>query len=170
MTKGKNMNAKGLKISAVLSLLLAFAPLPVFAQQESGVEGAFVTADDPITGIVYDTLACATVVIPAGAIWHCAATCSVEANNPAGGVTDMDYLLAITRAGAVVGGSQRGFDFDDNAGVDDTNNLVVSTTGTAKNISGTNTLCCAARKLTAADPDMTIDNSSISLFCSDFLL
>jgi len=154
----------------MLPVCLALAPFQASAV-ESGVDGASAGFDPGgITSTALDTLACAGVRIPAtGSVWHCVATCSAEVSHISG--LDVDGRLAITRNGVEVVGTDRKFELNDNAGVNDPENKEVSTTGLMANLgSGTHTICCAAAKVVSGDPNFNVNDSSITAACSDFIL
>jgi hypothetical protein len=165
------MNAKApFRISA-LAVALALGAIPGWAQQQSGVEGA--TAGlDLISGTTLDTLAFATVTIPAtGSVWHCVATCSIEAAHIGGTGTDVDGRLALVRNGVEVAGTDRKFELNDNADVNDPEVIEVSTTGRMLNLfAGNHTIACAAAKVVSTDRNFNVNDSSLSIVCSDFQL
>jgi len=167
------MNTRRNLAAITLPVCLALAPFQASAQQESGVDGASAGLD-AITGTALDTLACASVVIPAtGSVWHCVATCSAEVSHFPGTGTNVDGRLAITRNGVEVGGTDRKFELNDNPGIDDISPYEVSTTGLMANLrSGTHRICCAAALVppTAAGDRFDIIDSSITAACSDFIL
>lgn len=153
----------------ISALAVALGAIPGWAQQQSGVEGA--TAGlDLISGTALDTLASTTVTIPAtGSVWHCVATCSVEARHISG--VDVDGRLALVRDGVEVGGTDRRFELNDNPDVNDPEAVTVSTTGKVINLpAGNHTFACAAAKVVSTDPDFNVNDSSLTVVCSDFHL
>ena len=94
--------------------------------------------------------------------------------NPGGGVIDNRYILGVNvdTTSSTVANCDRTVDFDDNPGSDDENRVEVSTTCPFKNLtSNTNhTFYCSARKQQDADKNMTVDDTSMTVTCSDNLL
>jgi len=166
------MNGKGKASALVLPLFLALAATPVWAD-ESGVEGA-TAGSDLISGTAWDPLASVSASVPnssVGSDWFCAVTCSTEVGHLGGFA---DGRVGILKDGALVTGTDRTFEINDNPGIDDLAPIEVSTTGvtTISESLDPTTLACAAAKIsdTAADPDFNINDSSISVACSDFTM
>jgi hypothetical protein len=158
----------------MLSVWLALIPVEVSAQG-SGVEGAQTTVDDLIqTDAAWDPLLSVTVTIPnTGSVWHCVATGSADAVNPGSGVDNQyRFVLSLDSTSIAVGSAcERTIDFNQNAGVNDPNRLEVSSTCTFKSISaGNHSIRWMARKVAASDADLTVDDSSLSVVCSDNVL
>jgi hypothetical protein len=155
--------------ASTLAITLALGSVPAWAQQQVGVEGA--TAGlDPIIGTALDSLAAASVTIPnTNSLWNCVATCSAEVAHVAG--VSAPGRLVITNNGVEVVGTDRKFELNNNAGIDDPSPKEVSTTGRIVNLpAGLRTIACAAAKITAAGPNFNVNDSSITVVCSDFLL
>jgi len=169
------MKIKIRSVAIMLPVCLALGSSPVLAI-ESGIEGATQRAKNLIDGTAPDTLVKSTVAIPSGpgGKWHCAVTCSAEMINPGGGVIDNRYILGVNvdTTSSTVANCDRTVDFDDNPGSDDENRVEVSTTCPFKNLtSNTNhTFYCSARKQQDADKNMTVDDTSMTVTCSDNLL
>jgi hypothetical protein len=150
----------------ISALAITLGAIPGWSQRlpQSGVDGA--TAGlDRIEGTVPDELAFAIVTIPdTDSVWHCVATCSVEAGFISG--SDAGGRLALARGGAEVPGTDRKFVVGANEGL-----VVVSTTGRVSNLSaGPHRFACKAAKLISSDPDFNINDSSITIACSRFHL
>jgi hypothetical protein len=150
--------------AATLSALALTAP-PVWAADEALVVGANAGFDD-ITGAAYDPLASVAVSVPAasvGTLWNCAVTCSAEVAHEAGTGT---ATLGILDDGVVVVGSERTFEINDNAGIDDLSPIVVSTTArtSLSTASDPDTFACAAKEGTG---NIDINDSSITVVCTD---
>lgn len=156
------------KVSA-LAIMLALVSVPAWAQQQVGVEGAS-AGRDAITGTVLDTLAITTVTIPnTGSTWHCVATCSAEVAHVTG--VSARGRLVITNNGVAVAGTDRRFELNNNGGINDPSPKEVSTTGRIVSLpAGNRTIACAAAKIAAANPNFNVNDSSITVVCSDFLL
>lgn len=128
---------------------------------ESGIEGD-VNSADFITTSAWDALATSVVTIPnTGTPWHCAVTCSAEAERTNGNTLG---TFAIRRNGVAQTGSTRSFSL--NVRVTE-----VTSTLTLFNLAaGRHTLQCAARKNSSNQKNYRINDSSISISCSDFRL
>jgi hypothetical protein len=169
--KETNMRATMLVKASILALTLTLSTVSAWAA-ESGVAGACLeTPDDEINTTALDPLAATSVTIPnTGSVWHCAATCSVQADNPFSGPGTRGQL-ALRVAGTVVPSTERNFELTNNSGDDDPDFLEVSTGGVRLNLAaGTYTFDCAARKLVSSEPNFNINRSCINVVCSDFAL
>jgi hypothetical protein len=164
------MRATMLVKAAVLAMTLTLSTASAWAA-ESGIAGACLETDDVISTTALDPLAATAVTIPnTGSIWHCAANCSVQADNPFSGPGTRGQL-ALRVAGAVVPSTERNFELTNNSGDDDPDFLEVGTGGVRLNLAaGTYTFDCAARKLVSSEPNFTIGRSCINVVCSDFAL
>ena len=82
----------------------------------------------------------------------------------------MSYDLAVTHNGVVLGGSERRFEFEDNPPpIGDVSWTTVSTTAAfAINANLVRIISCSVRKDNNAVPNMTIQDSSMSMVCDDF--
>ncbi len=160
------MNMKQISASVFFPLYLAVAPLTAHA---AGVDGASAGANT-IYGTAWETLESVTVTPGAGYNQFCMAVCSADAGSPYVAGSSMDYRLAVTSGGVVVGGSDRRFEFEANAGVGDINWINVSTTAAFALPTDPRTISCSARKYDGNDPDMVITDSSMSIVCEDFEL
>lgn len=160
------MNVKHISLSVFIPLYLAVAP---FATHAAGVDGASAGADT-ITSTAWDPLESVTVTTGAGVNNFCMVVCSAEAGNPAVNNTGsgLTYRLAVTNNGVVVGGSERTFEFEAQSAVADVSWIEVSTTA-AFNLpsNAARTMSCSARKDNSNEPNMTIQNSSMSIVCED---
>ncbi len=165
------MNAKN--VCALIILPVALIPFESSAE-EARVDGKGNAADVVVTTVGgasanWNTLVSVEILIPANQIWHCVATASAEALNPGG--LDNRYRFTLTRndTSPVVGaGCERTIDVDDNAGVDDATNYVVGTTCPFLNVfAGTHTIRLLATKVTAGDANMIVDDSSLTVVCTN---
>jgi len=150
--------------SITWSALPALAPLSAHAD---GVDGTF-NGQDFIRTDQWDTLTTLTVPANVGERF-CMVVCSVQATNPADPNTDMNYHLAVTIAGGVVGGSERRFEFENNTGgIRDVSYIEVSTVGAFALVPNfQRVISCSARKDTLNNPDLEIQNSSMAMQCSN---
>jgi hypothetical protein len=154
---------------SVLAITFALGVVPVWAQQQVGVDGACAGLD-LITGTARDTLAAVNITIPnTGSVWHCVCNCYIQVDHITG--LDVDGQLVLTNNGAVVPLTERNFELNDNAGINDPEFKEVSTGAFIPNLpAGNRTLACAARKLVAADPNYNVARSCVKCVCSDFQL
>ena len=155
--------------ASVLAITLALSAVATWAA-ESGVAGACV-GNDLISTTALDQLANVSVTIPnTGSLWHCAANCSVQVDNPFSGPGTRGQL-AVRVAGVVVPFTERDFELTNNSGDDDPDFLAVGTGAVRQNLSaGTYTFDCAARKLDSTEPNFNINRSCINVVCSDLAL
>lgn len=131
------MNMKQISASVFFPVYLAVVPLTTHA---AGVDGA-----DTITSTAWDTLEHVTVSSGAGFNQYCLVVCSADAGNLCGAGSSMDYRLAVTVNGVVVGGSDRRFEFEANAAIGDINWINVSTTAAFALPTAARTISCSAR-------------------------
>ena len=157
------MNVKQISASVFFPLYLAVAPLTAHA---AGVDGASAGANT-IRDTTWEILESVTVTPSAGVNQFCMAVCSADAGSPSVEGSSMDYRLAVTSGGAVLGGSDRRFEFEANATIGDINWINVSTTAAFNLPTATRIISCSARKYDVNDPDMTITDSSLSMVCED---
>lgn len=163
----------------LLSICLSLPSTYSFAI-ESLVDGASVlTPNDDITGTTPDELLCQPVTLPANTgTWQCAVTASAEAINPLSG-DDNRYIFGLSvTEGTTCGnppstdpGSDRTIDFDRLDTSEETDRVVVTTTFVFRISSTTprneRVFHFSARKEASGDANMTVDDSSISVMCSD---
>lgn len=160
------MNVKQISASVFFPLFLAVAPLTTHA---AGVDGASAGADT-ITGTAWDTLESVTVTASVGVNQFCMVVCSAEAWNPHIDNTGsgLVYRLAVTYNGAVLGGSERTFEFESVSGAADVSIIEVSTTAAfALPTNVARTISCSARKNDSTEPDMVIQDSSMAMVCEN---
>lgn len=150
------MNTKQLISTLGFAISLTTIAAPSGAQ-ESGVEGRS-AGSDLINTSTWDQLASETVTIPnTGSVWHCAATCSAEVERTNGNSLGGFVIL---RNGAAQA-STRSFSLSVLV-------MEVGTTVSMENLgSGNHTMACAARKNSASQPNFRVNDSSISVVCSD---
>lgn len=163
------MNFKSLFSTLGLAISLTSFAVPGWTQ-ESGIEGGS-AGSDTINGTGWDSLASATAAIPnSGSVWHCAVTCSAEVAHVTGISTK--GTLAVLRNGAPQSGSGRVFELNNNPSpIDDPSPKEVSTTFSMFNLNaGNHTMACAAKKNAAGNPNYRVNDSTISVVCSDFRL
>lgn len=114
-----------------------------------------------------------TINLPGSHKHQCAAIASMELINPGGGTTDNQYEFTPTldnTSGAGHDASLRTIDFDDNGSIDDTNFLEVSTVRFLANINpGPHTFRLVGRKLSAADENLTVNDSGMVVLCFKIL-
>ena len=161
------------KISVLFAL--ALGAIPGWAQvPQSGVDGGTTVTSIIISSeTTLQELAFADVNIPStGSVWHCAATCSLEARLTGPNLeASVRGRLALVHESSVVAGTTRRFEVGDNPGVNDADSIEVSTTGLVPNLlPGKHHLSCKAAK-TADDPvNIRVSSSSITVSCSAFHL
>ena len=160
------MNVKQISASVFFPLCLAVSPLTAHS---AGVDGASAGANT-IFGTAWDVLESVTVTPGAGFNQYCMVVCSADAGSPSVVGSSMDYRIAVTSGGIVLGGSDRRFEFEANAAVADINWINVSTTAAFALSTAVETISCSVRKDTVNDPNMTITDSSMSIVCQDFEL
>jgi len=170
------MRTKILAQLIVLPLSLGLAPLTASAI-ESGAEGTATNVNITVTSeLAWTVLSSSIISIPAGQIWHCAANGSAEGVNPGGNFADMRYrfTLAIDSLNPLVDGAcERTLQFDDNPSINDVNLEDVNSTCPFKNItSGTHVIRWLARKIPRSPdaPNLTVQDNSLTVVCSDNLL
>ncbi len=148
--------------------------------QESLVKGSNTTVDDAIIGTAPDQLVATTVTLPLNSgVWNCAVTGSAEAINPLNN-DDNRYIFGFSEAAGVAAvlpaftqsGGDRTIDFDNLTG-EEINLEVVSSTYVFTGLStlvnaNTHTFYWSARKENGLDTNMTVNDSSMSVICSDF--
>jgi hypothetical protein len=161
----RTMNKTMKTLAAATLSTMALIALPVWAADEALVVGANAGFDD-IAGGGYDPLASVAASVPAasvGVTWNCAVTCSAEVAHELGTGTG---TLGILDDGVVVAGSERTFEVNDNAGIDDLSPIVVSTTArtTMSTASDPDTFACAAKEGTG---NFDINDSLITVVCTD---
>jgi len=149
--------------------------IPFQASAEgSRVDGKTVAADVVVNtaggaAVDWNTLVSLEILIPANQIWHCVPTASADAINPGG--LDNRYRLTLTKddtSPVVGGGCERTIDIDDNAGVNDAKNILLGTTCPLLNVNaGLHTIRLLATKVTTGDANMIVDDSSLTVVCSD---
>jgi len=166
------MSAKTVfKISVLIAL--ALGAIPGRAQVQTGVDGGTTTESIIISSeTTLQELAFTEVSIPnTGSVWHCAATCSVEARlSTANSGNKVRGRLALVHESSAVTGTTRRFELDDNSGVNDADSIEVSTTGLVTNLSPgvSHRLSCRAAKQAGDVGTIRISTSSITVSCSDF--
>ena len=161
------MNKTMKTLAAATLSAMALIALPVWAADEALVVGANAGFDD-INGAAYDSLASVAASVPAtsvGVVWNCAVTCSAEVAHEVS-LSKGTGTLGILDDGVVVAGSERTFEINDNAGIDDLSPIVVSTTArtTMSASSDPDTFACAAKEGTG---NFDINDSSITVVCTD---
>jgi hypothetical protein len=159
------MNVKQISASVFFLLYLALAP---FTTHAGGVDGAS-GKRDIIEDIEWDKLESVTVTASLGRNQFCMVVCSAEAQSPAQTGATMQYHLAVTIDQIVLGGSDRKFEFEANpTPIRDVSYIEISTTAAfalAPDLE--RTISCSAKKDDVSNPDLTIENSSMSITCAD---
>lgn len=172
----KTGKTSSIAIAALLGLGLSVGDA---SAQESLVNGASTTTDDTINTSAPDELVRTTVTFPVsttGNTWHCMVTGSAEAINPLSG-DDNRYVFGISEGpvlpAATKSGSDRTIDFDNIFSTEETDRTVVSSTYVFTGLStsagnNTHTFYWSARKGSGSAANMKVDDSSMSVVCSDF--
>lgn len=157
------MNKTMKTLAAATLSAMALIALPVWAADEALVVGSSGGNVNP--GGAYVVLTSVAASVPAASVgvsWNCAVTCSAEVAHDAGTGTG---TLGIFDDGMVVVGSERTFEINDNAGIDDLSPLVVSTTArTTMSKASPDTFACVAKEGTGT---FHINDSSITVVCTD---
>lgn len=164
------MTVKAMLRLSQLTVVLALGALPGWAQQQvlvgGGEDGSALITGVSLTVLAKDN----TVVIPnTNSAWQCVATCSAEVALSTNFAVQDDGRLTILFDGVPFSTQGRRFELNDNSGIDDPSPIEVSTTGRSPSLNaGVHSIACAAGKITAADDDFTIVDSSLTYVCSDF--
>ena len=165
------MKAKSIRAAIMMSA--AVIPFQISAEG-ARVDGGAVALDVVVNtaggaAVNWTTLISREIQIPVNQLWHCVATAFADAINPGG--LDNRYRFTLTRndtSPAVGGACERTVDIDDNTALNDSHNIVAGTTCPFLNVSaGVHTIRFLATKVTTADANMTIDDSSLTVVCSD---
>jgi hypothetical protein len=157
----------------LLTVLLGLVPHQGSAHDATG--GASTVVDDVITTTRYNTLLAVTFDFSAFPHHHhCVATASAEAVNPAGTTLDNKYIFVLSLDSTTPitnHPSARTIDFDDNPVLDEPNFLEVSSTFFFGNIApGQHTIRWMARKVGTDDENLTVEDSSLTIVCTQRLL
>ncbi len=161
--------------SICASIMLSVAVIPFQASAEGArVDGGGVALDVVVntaggSAANWTTLISRQIQIPANQIWHCAATASADAINPGGLDNRYRFTLSINDTSPAVGAAcERTIDIDDHASFNDSYSILVGTTCPFLNVfAGTHTIRFLATKITTADADMIVDDSSLTIVCSE---
>src|SRR5688572_7849535 len=166
------MKVKRICASIIMS---SVAVIPFQASAEGArVDGGGVAVDVVVNtaggaAVNWTTLISREIQIPANQIWHCVATAFADAINPGG--LDNRYRFTLTRndTSPVVGAAcERTIDIDDNTALNDSHNIVVGTTCPFLNVNaGVHTIRFLATKVSTGDANMIVDDSSLTVVCSD---
>jgi hypothetical protein len=160
--------------TAILVISLIGA-VPASQASESAVAGTSSVTDDTITSTAWDTLLSKDVVIPgfpasSGSTSHCVANRSSDAANPLSGDDNRyDFTLSVdTSAPASNSGSERTIEFDKLDTSEEEERIAVSSTGYFGELTpGTHTFRWLARKDTSGAANMVVEDSSLTIICTD---
>jgi hypothetical protein len=156
-------------ICAVIVLPLAMVQFEASAQG-ARVDGVGVALDVVVNSVGgsaanWSTLVSRQILIPANQIGYCAATASADVLNPGG--NDNRYRFTLTRndtSPAVGAACERTLEID----AIDPSSIVVGTTCPFLNVfPGTHTIRFLATKFNSGDANVTVDDSSLTIVCSD---
>jgi hypothetical protein len=153
-----------LMLSLTLCLTLVSANL---SAQESLVTGISETESDTIYNTNPNDLVTKTVLIP-NSYWHCAVTASAESINPLDG-DDNKYIfgLQVDDPNSTRSGSDRTIDHDNLSGEEAFRVEVSSTYFFSGLTAGEHTFYWSARKEQSSVANMAVDDSSMTVVCSD---
>ena len=159
------MRTKGVLVTLVLSAVCFF---PQVSLADDDACGSATTTDDVISTTTFDILVSCNLTLTTGHTHRCAATACADAAAPGG--TNNDYRFVISTAAGGPGNDtawERSVELNDNPGIDDADSVPVCTTRFLTLGSGTVTIYWMARKEAAADANMTVLDSSLSVVCTD---
>jgi hypothetical protein len=161
------------KTTLTKAILLALPLLAAAgsASAENAVGGNSTVINTLITTLNWTPIAPNTVV---NFMFHsyCTVTGSADATNPLM-ADDEQYLFKVAVDGFPVGADTvytRTLDFDNIAADDETDKVEISSTGLFEIFPGAHTFQWLARKVSAADADMTVTDASYTIVCKEDVL
>ena len=141
-------------------------PLTRLRPEDIG-NGATTTANVPVTSsTVWKTLVSKTFNIVEAPLHNCTVTGSADANNPGGIGNQYRFVVTLDNANPPVDtGAERSLEFNGNT----PSKAEVTTTAPFLNTPGgrAHTARLLARKVAAADANLVVDDSSLSINCAD---